>query len=481
MVRGRHVHFMGIGGIGVSGLARLARAAGATVSGCDRKAGPVAAELAREGIAVQYGHSPDHLAGVDILVHTSAVRETEPELLAAEALGVHVEGRLPMLLRLAEGHRLLGVAGSHGKTTTTALAAALLLEAGFDPWCAVGGVVDVLGSNVRAGRAESRDTSEGRAPGWFVAELDESDGHIAAASCELAILTNVDREHFDHYADFESICRAFGAFLANTRPDGAIVACADSPSALALARASGRRVLAYGLGRGSEFRAEDIELSAGSSRFTARTPSGAIAYCELGLAGLHNVQNAMAIVALASELGVGEDVLRRTLARGVRVGRRMEARELPRGVRAIVDYAHHPAKVAATVAAVRLSPHRRLIAVFQPHRYTRTLHLGAEFGPAFAGRLPVHLDGPCADRPTRGVDDLIVLPIYAASEDPIPGVTGEVVASSAREAGIATARYVESREEAIRDLAETLRPGDTLLVLGAGDVDSLTDELRERL
>ncbi|MHC4201632.1 MAG: UDP-N-acetylmuramate--L-alanine ligase, partial [Planctomycetota bacterium] len=459
-------HFMGIGGVGVSGLARLADAAGAVVSGCDLKIKGRAAEFSRDGKKIWAGHSPDHLEGVDVLVHTGAVRPTEPELLAARALGVEVVDRLPMLLRLAEGKRLFGIAGSHGKTTTTTFASALLTEAGFDPSCLVGGASEVVGGNARAGRGE-----------WLVAEIDESDGHIANASCELAILTNVDREHFDHYDSFESICGTFGRFLCNTREGGAVVACADSAAAVALARASGRRVLTYGLGRRADFRAEDVRLSGEGSSFRAMVPSGAIDDLSVAMPGIHNVQNAMAIVAAAEFLGIGNEALRRTLSRPPKIERRLESYDLPRGARLIVDYAHHPAKVAALVSAVRLSAPGRVIAVFQPHRYTRTLHLGPEFGPAFAGKAPAHLPGAGS----RPVDELIVLPVYAASEDPIPGITGEVVADSARRSGVPSARYVEEREQALDELLGTLTSGDTLLVVGAGDVNGLAEELRARL
>jgi len=465
MVRGRHVHFMGIGGIGVSGLARLALAAGATVSGCDRRVSGPAKALAADGAKISRRHSPDHLAGVDILVHTSAIRENEPELVAARAQGIEVVSRLPMLLKLAEEKLLLGVAGSHGKTTTTSLMSALLVEAGLDPWCAVGGVSDTFGSNARPGSGE-----------WFVAELDESDGHIAAASCRVAVLTNVDREHFEHYRDFEDICRTFRCYLKGVTDDGLAVVCADSQPASTLARASGKRCVFYGLSEGAEYRAENIRLGPDGSIFDAVMPRGTMRDVVLGLTGVHNVQNAMAVVAVADEIGVDEDALRRMLGCAPRVGRRMEMHELPRGVQAIVDYAHHPAKVAATLAAVRLKTSGRVVALFQPHRYSRTQHLGAEFGPAFAGAPPRHL----AEARTRAVDRLLVLPIYSASEDPIPGVTGELVARAAREAGV-DARYVKSREDALMELGLTLRRGDTLLLLGAGDVNEMLEELRGRL
>ncbi len=466
LVKGKHVHFMGIGGVGVSGLARLADAAGAVVSGCDLKLGPKARAFADEGKRVSVGHSPDHLENIDILVHTGAVRPNEPELVAARARGIEVIDRLPMLVKLAEGKRFFGIAGSHGKTTTTTLAAALFIEAGLDPSVAVGGASEAVGGNARAGRGE-----------WFVAEVDESDGLIADAACELVILTNVDREHFDHYDGFESICRAFGRFLANTPIGGAVVACADSVAALSLARNSGKRVTSYGLRDGGDFRAENIRLAGDGSRFDVMTPGGAVRDLFIAMPGLHNVQNATAVAAAAAHIGIGDDALRRALGRPPRIERRLESHDLPRGARMVIDYAHHPAKVAALVASVRLFAPGRVIAVFQPHRYTRTKHLGADFGPAFAGGAPAHLPG----LDSRAVDELIVLPIYAASEDAIDGVTGEVVADAARRAGVAGARYVESREEALEYLLATVREGDTVLLVGAGDVNALADELQERL
>jgi UDP-N-acetylmuramate--alanine ligase len=466
LVHGKHVHFMGIGGVGVSGLARLADAAGALISGCDVKLGPKARAFADEGKSISVGHSPDHLAGVDVLVHTGAVRPNEPELVAARALGIEVVDRLPMLLKLAEGRRFFGIAGSHGKTTTTTLAAALLIEAGLDPSVAVGGASEAVGGNARAGRGE-----------WFVAEVDESDGLIADASCELVVLTNVDREHLDHYDGFEAICRTFGRFLANTPERGTIVACADSAAALSLARNSGKRVISYGLGDRADFRAENVRLEGDGSHFDVAAPSGTMTDVFVAMPGMHNVQNATAVAAAASHIGIAEDALRRALGVPPHIERRLESHDLPRGATMVVDYAHHPAKVAALVAAVRLFAPGRVLAVFQPHRYTRTKHLGADFGPAFAGGAPAHLPG----LESRAVDDLTVLPIYAASEDPIEGVTGEVVADAARRAGVKGAWYVESRDAALAHLLTTVSEGDTVLLVGAGDVNALADELRERL
>jgi UDP-N-acetylmuramate--alanine ligase len=430
------------------------------------KLGPKARAFADEGKSISVGHSPDHLDGVDILVHTGAVRPTEPELIAARARGIEVVDRLPMLVRLAEGKRFFGVAGSHGKTTTTTLAAALLIEAGLDPSCVVGGASDAVGGNARSGRGE-----------WFVAEVDESDGLIADAACELVILTNVDREHFDHYDGFESICRTFGRFLANTPEDGVVVACADSAAALSLARNSGKRVVSYGLGEHADFRAENVRLEADGSRFDITTPAGTMRDVFVAMPGLHNVQNATAIVAAASHIGIAEDALRLALGRAPNIERRLESHDLPRGAKMIIDYAHHPAKVAALVSAVSLFAQGRVIAVFQPHRYTRTKHLGADFGPAFAGGAPAHLPG----LNSRAVDELMVLPIYAASEDPIEGITGEVVADAARRAGVERVRYLESPGDALKHLLATVREGDTILLVGAGDVNALADELRERL
>ena len=290
-------------------------------------------------------------------------------------------------------------------------------------------------------------------------------------------MTNVDREHFDHYDGFESICRTFGRFLANTPTHGAVIACADSAAALSLARNSSKRVISYGLGAGADFRAVNVSLEGDGSRFDIETPGGAMRDILMAMPGLHNVQNATAVVAAASHIGIAEGPLHKALARAPNIERRLESHDLPRGAKMIIDYAHHPAKVAALVSSVGLFAPGRVIAVFQPHRYTRTLHLGADFGPAFAGGAPAHLPG----LESRAVDELLVLPIYAASEDPIEGVTGEIVADAARRAGVERVRYVDSPGDALSRLLGTVREGDTVLLVGAGDVNALAEDLRERL
>lgn len=464
ILRGKHVHFMGIGGVGVSALARIAQQSGAEVSGCDLKQGRHFDELTNSKTQTHLGHSPLHLEGVDILVHTGAVSPDEPELLAARSMGIEIYDRMPMLMRLSEGRKLVGIAGSHGKTTSSTMAAALMIEAGLDPVSAIGGASDILGTNARCGNGD-----------WFVAEVDESDGHIKDMSCQIAIVTNVDREHFEHYADIDEIKNTFKSFLKNTPDDGGAIVCADSDTAISVVKDSGQKYVTYGFKEGATYCVTNVELSPAHSTFDIVTPTQTIHQLKVKMPGLHNVQNAAAIVALADRLDIPESILRTSLLKKLNIERRMESYNLPKGVRLISDYAHHPAKVGALIAAVRLSTPGRLIAVFQPHRYTRTRHLGAEFGPAFAAKLPRHL--PQVN--SRGVDKLFVLPIYAASEMPLPGITGELVAEAATNAGVGDVKYLDSLQAAKEELVNCIEPNDTIVLIGAGDIDSLAASVRE--
>lgn len=468
-LRGRHVHFMGVGGVGISALARLAASDGARVSGCDKSLNAEALALARLGVRLFEGHSPEHLDGVDLLVHTSAVRDGEPELVAARRLGIEVESRLPMLLRLGRLRRLAGVAGSHGKTTTAAILAWVLLEGGLDPSVALGGYVRAgsgqegpLRGNARVGKGD-----------WFVAEIDESDGFISQAVCDLAVITNVDRDHLESYGSFDGLCAAFAALARNVPESGTVLVCADSEAALSASRAARGRVVTYGLG-GGEFRAEVKKLSADGTLFDLRTPSGKLEGLSLPLPGLHNVQNAVAAAAAGAVLGVGPDLLRRALASAPSVSRRLDRHVLPSGLEVLHDYAHHPSEIAAAVSTARLlAGPRRLLAVFQPHRYTRTAALGEELGRAFAGEVPPHLPGLEGCR----VDELLVTDVYTADEEPIPGVSGERVATAAASSGV-RCRYIPDRAELADVLQREASPEDFLLILGAGDIDSLVHALR---
>jgi len=452
----RHIHFMGSGGIGVSALAHMAIESGAVVSGCDVRDGAALHTLARRGAKVWLGHDPAHLEGVQLVVHSSAVPDDHPELQAARRRRIPVINRAKMLAHFTAERRLVAIAGAHGKTTTTWLAAKLLLEAHYDPSVAIGGIVEELGGNYRLGSSP-----------YFVAEVDESDASLLEFSPLYSIVTNVDHEHVDRYPSLAAVQGVFRQFLAGTRPGGAVIVCADSAPALATLDAWGGRRLTYGFAEGADFRAENPQADGRASIFDVRRPSGLLRDLRLTLPGRHNVQNALAAVALASLLGISDDVVRRALGAMTGVGRRLEAKGAADGVAVMDDYGHHPAEVRATLAAARGIARGRLLAVFQPHRYTRTFHLHEQFGDCF-----------------DGLDHLVLLPLYAAGEAPLDGVSTQWIERAVRARGHVPCDRFDDWEAARRHLLGLLRPGDTVLTIGAGDVyqfgEQLLAALRER-
>jgi len=453
---GRHIHYVGIGGVGMSALAHMSLDCGATVSGCDLKDGPVLRALADRGCSVHLGHDPAHLDGVELVVHTSAVPGSSPEILAAHRQLIPVVGRARMLARFTDDRRLVAIAGAHGKTTTTWLVSKLLLEARLDPSVMVGGMVDELDGNYRLGASP-----------FFVTEVDESDGSLLEFAPQYSIITNVDFEHADHYADLAALQDTFRSYLSQTRADGWVVMCADSAPAMATLDAWAGNTATYGLAPSAQFRAENVQTNGAGSTFDVRRPNGTLLGLKLTLPGLHNVQNALAAVALAAILGIPDDVLRRALGGIASVGRRLERKGAARGVEMIDDYGHHPTEIRATLGAARGMAHGRLLAVFQPHRYTRTYHLGERFGDCF-----------------DGADHLVLLPIYAAGEPPLDGVSTRWIERAVRRRGHVSCACFDDWEAARSHVLAVLRPGDTLLTIGAGDVyrfgELLLHDLQER-
>ncbi len=447
--RDRHVHLIGIGGAGVSALAPLLIQVGALVSGCDGQASGVTAGLARRGIAVHLGHSPAHLAGVDIVVHTAAVPSDHPELVAARALGLPVLTRGECLVRLMSGTRTLAVAGSHGKTTTTWMLGHLLVESGLDPVVMVGGAVGALGGGgARAGRSD-----------LFVAETDESDGSFAQVEPSVAIVTNLDHEHLTHYGSFAALEDAFRGWLGRIPAQGAAIV---PTTGLAPRVTAGLAcpVIRCGLDAG-DYHSAGVELGADGSRARVIAHGQDLGWISVPLPGAHMLHNALMAIAAARLVLPGVDL--GALARCERVRRRFTVHGSPRGIRVVEDYGHHPAEVRATIAAARLGG-GRVHVIFQPHRYTRTADCFADFTAAF-----------------DQVHALAILPIYAASEAPIPGVDGRSLAEAiaARRAGFAaeTVTYAPDGQQAIAAVAAHARAGDTVLVLGAGDVGELAGPL----
>jgi UDP-N-acetylmuramate--alanine ligase len=445
------VHLIGIGGTGMSALARLLLESGYQVTGSDHKETPVLATLRGLGAEIWLGQRDGQRMGhPDMVAVSSAIRPGNLELLAARQRGVPVLGRAEMLSRATSDKACVAVAGTAGKTTTTGMVVAILEEAGLDPSFAIGG--DFMSSGVNAGA--------GAGP-HFVVEADESDGTFLEFSPTVAVVTNVEADHLDYYADLEAVRAAFRAFVALLPPHGTAVLCGDDRGASSLAAAAPCRVLTYGLGEGAELRGVDLVTGATGSRFRVERAGEPAGEVELVIAGRHNVANALAAIAATGSVGVGLQDAAAALGRYTGMARRFELRAQRGGITVVDDYAHHPTKVAATLVAARLGSWSRVIAVFQPHRYTRTKALATELGEALTS-----------------ADVAVVTDVYSAGEDPEPGVDGTLVAAAASAARPDLELvYVPDRGELAKQVAALVRPGDLVLTLGAGDITNLADEL----
>ncbi len=440
------VHLAGIGGIGMAALARLLQQRGARVSGCDLHAGPMTEWLQACGIPVSIGHDPAHAERADWIIRTTALRPDHSELEAARSRGCPVLQRGHVLAALLTEFRSLIVCGTHGKTTTTALIVHLLRQAGLDPSYAIGGLLAV-----------GPPAALGRGP-WFVAEADESDGTLAAYAPDMAVVTAVEFDHAEQYADEAAVRTCFATMARTVR--GRLVFCADDPGAAAVCRGrSGAQ--SYGFDPAADWRAADLRAGEGVTGFELWRGADRLGLVRLHAPGRHNVLNALAACAAAAECGLGFEALRSGLESFRPVRRRFERIDLSGGIPVVSDYAHHPTAIAATVRALAQAPRARWHAVFQPHRFSRTRALGAAFAASFAG-----------------VEDLLLLPVYAASEPDTPGGDVWSLYAQFRAAGVTPVHCAESLEQAWAWLRATLKPGDGLLIVGAGDVDRLASWAR---
>ncbi|KAE8762141.1 UDP-N-acetylmuramate--L-alanine ligase [Georgenia thermotolerans] len=450
-------HLIGIGGAGMSAVAELLLARGHAVSGSDQRDSATLARLRGLGAQVFAGHDAAHVPADAALVVSTAVRETNPELAVARERGQRVLHRSEALALAAEGRDFVAVAGAHGKTSTSAMLAVALRAAGQDPSYAIGGTVLALGTGAHLGA--------GRA---FVAEADESDGSFLNYAPRVALVTNIEPDHLDHYGSEAAFRRAFEDFAGRIVPGGLLVACADDPGALALARHAadaGVRVRTYGTGDAplaDHVRVGDRELGAGGSRAVLAAPEGEVPL-TLAVGGAHMLLNAAGAWSAGVELGVAPGDMATALGAFTGTGRRFEDKGSAAGVRVVDDYAHHPTEVAATLRTARLAAAGgRVLAVFQPHLYSRTQNFAAQFADALAL-----------------ADEAVVTDVYAAREDPVPGVDGALITAAAP-AG-ARERYVADRLDAARAVADLARPGDLVLTLGAGDVTELGPVILEHL
>lgn len=438
----------------MSGIAEVLLNLGYTISGSDLKLSPTTERLQKLGAAIYEGHDAKNIGSARGLVVSSAVEESNPEVQEARRLRIPVIPRGELLAELMRLKYGIAVAGSHGKTTTTSMVATILSHAGLDPTVVVGGKVSSMGgSNARVGNSD-----------FLVVESDESDGSFLKLSPIFAIVTNIDREHLDHYADIDAIRAAFTEFVNKVPFYGAAIVCLDSDNVQSILPNIRRRTITYGRSAQADYRPSDRNSGDFTTRFTLRSRTGDLGEFQINVPGDHNILNATAAIALSLELGVSPDVAREGLKKYTGVGRRFEIRGEVNGVAVIDDYGHHPTEVRATLAAARSVCRKRIHVLFQPHRYTRTMHLMDEFARSF-----------------HDADRVVVLDIYAASEHPIEGVRSETLVERMRQFGHRGAEYAASHAAGVAAIVTGAEPGDIILTLGAGSVSQLGDKILEAL
>jgi UDP-N-acetylmuramate--alanine ligase len=454
----RRVHFVGIGGSGMSGIAELLANLGYDVSGSDLKASEVTRRLASDvRVAVHEGHQAGHVGSADVVVVSSAVRPSNPEVVEAKRRGIPVIPRAEMLAELMRLRFSIAVAGAHGKTTTTSMIAFVLERSGLDPDAVIGGRLRAFGSGARLGRGE-----------YMVAEADESDRSFLMLWPSMVVMTNIDHEHMESYVSFAELQQAFVDFANKVPFYGSVVACADDPHLAAILPRIARTLVTYGFDARAHVRGADVEVGSFGARCSVERQggdaAGRLGVLELAVPGRHNLQNALAAVTVALQIGVRFEQAAAALAEFEGAERRFERHGEANGVLVIDDYAHHPTEIAAMLAAARASLGRRLVVAFQPHRHTRTHRLMDAFGPSF-----------------KDADEILLTDIYAAGEDEIPGVTLDALAESIRRGAGRPVRVVRRLDDLVAELASVAKPGDAVITLGAGSIGTVPGRLVEAL
>ncbi len=452
----RRIHFVGIGGIGMSGIAEVLVNLGFEVSGSDQKSTPVTERLASLGARVFEGHAASHATEAQVVVVSSAVAADNPEIQEAHRRQVPVIPRAEMLAELMRMKFNVAVAGAHGKTTVTSMIAVMTAEAKLDPTAVIGGRLDVFGSSARLGKSD-----------LMVVEADESDRSFLYLLPTIAVVTNIDREHLDHYRDLEDIAEAFVSFMNKVPFYGTVVACFDPPwreVVKSLIPRLRRRVVTYGIENGAAVQGRIRELNSTGSVFDVVVKDKLLGRFSVPVPGRHNAQNALAAAAVGLELDLTAGQIRQGLERFRGADRRFQIKAEVGGITIVDDYGHHPTEIRATLDAARLRGAGRIIAIFQPHRYTRTKFLMDELAGCFAG-----------------CDRVYVLDIYGASEPPLPGVSSERLVARMHELGVSSARYAPSEAGLMEELLASARPGDLLITIGAGNVWKVGEALAKEL
>ena len=442
------IHFVGIGGIGMSGIAEVLLNLGFTVTGSDVRKSDITVSLESLGAQVFYGHRSENVQDVHVVVVSSAVRTDNPEVQEAKRRLIPVIQRAEMLAELMRMKYSVAVAGAHGKTTTTSLVASILRKGGLDPTCVIGGRLNSLGTNAKLGSSR-----------YLVAEADESDGTFLILFPTIAVVTNIDLEHLDFYKDIDEIKAAFLAFVNKVPFFGLVILCIDNENLASLIPSLKRRYTTYGLSGSADLRAVDLRHEGFNTRFRVMHRGRKLGDINLSTPGVHNVVNALAAVAVGLELDVPFATMREALEEFSGIHRRLELK-WNNGIKLIDDYGHHPTEIRATLSAIRSMWKGRIIVAFQPHRYTRTKALLDEFVVSFGD-----------------ADVLIVTEIYAASEERIEGVSGSLLADRVRSGGHGNVQFLATKEEVVRAVTEQARPGDMVVTLGAGDIYKVGEEL----
>jgi UDP-N-acetylmuramate--alanine ligase len=449
----KHIHFVGIGGIGMSGIAEVLLNLGYKVSGSDLRESETTARLRKLGGEIAIGHCAENIASPHVVVISSAVTKENVEVTAAREKQIPVIPRAEMLAELMRLKYGVAIAGAHGKTTTTSMVATVLAAGKIDPTVVIGGKLNSLGTNAKLGQGE-----------FLVAEADESDGSFLKLSPTIAVVTTIDEEHLDYYKDINEIKDAFLTFINKVPFYGVSVLCLDQPHIQALIPSVQKRYQTYGMSSQADYQARDVSLLAMGSKFKVMNHSVDLGWFELSVPGVHNINNSLAAIAVAQELDIDIETTRKALKDFSGVQRRFQIKGEIDGILVVDDYGHHPTEVKATLAAAVGGMERRVVVVFQPHRYTRTQHLLEDFFTAF-----------------NQADKLIIMDIYAAGEKPIPGISGQTLYEGVKKHGHKDVTFISDREKVIEHLATNLKKGDIMITLGAGDVWKIGEQLVERL
>ncbi len=443
----KHIHFIGIGGIGVSGIAQLALQRGDVVSGSDIKESRITSKLSKLGAKFFQGHSPNNIAGADLVVYSSAIRKDNPEMVEAIKRGIPIMRRAEFLSELMAQKKVITVTGAHGKTTTSSLAAKLLLETGFNPTVAVGGIFREDGDNAKFAKSD-----------YFVAEADESDGTFLCYKPTYSIITNIDREHMDFYKTYENLLASFEKFVKQTVTVGCVFYCHEDEVLKKIVKNSAVRGVSFGFSSEADINARDICLAQCHLSFSVYRKNNKLGDISAALMGRHNVLNILAVVGLGLELGLSLGIIKKAIAGFRGVERRFQVKRDDENIIIVDDYAHHPTEISATIDAAKIVPNRRLVVVFQPHRYSRTESLLDDFSKCF-----------------NKSDYLVITDIYAAGEEPVAGIDARKIVDNIRLKTKQDADYVP-KDRLIEHLKDKIKRNDLVLFLGAGDITKISDE-----